>query len=201
MCSNIVSGFPIFSIVLIPLLIFFARIVDVSIGTMRVIFISKGYKFYAAISGFFEVLIWIIAITQILQNLTTPLYYIAYAAGFATGNYVGMIIEEHIALGNILLRIITKNEMVELNEWLKERGFGVTEVIGQGFYGTVKILFTIIPRSERDDVVAYIQKVNPHAFYTVEDIRFVKKSGLKFNTVAKNHLRTRTFRRPLRKGK
>ena len=195
------SAYHWITLVVVPLLIFFARIVDVSIGTMRVIFISKGYKLFAAVFGFFEVLIWIVAITQIMRHLTNPIYYIAYAAGFATGNYVGMIIEERLALGNILLRVITKNEMVELTDWLKTKGFGVTEVIGHGLYGTVNILFTIIPRAELNDVVASIQRINPQAFYTVEDIRFVNESGLAHGPGTKRRRRTRPFRRPLRKGK
>jgi len=110
----------IFRLVIIPVLIFLARIMDVSIGTMRVIFVSRGFKFYAALCGFFEVLIWIIAITQIIKNLNNPLYYIAYAGGFATGNFIGMVLEEKIALGTVLLRIVVPHEIEELEKYLKE---------------------------------------------------------------------------------
>ncbi|MDX2414998.1 MAG: DUF5698 domain-containing protein, partial [Bacteroidales bacterium] len=99
-----------FDVVILPLLIFFARIMDVSIGTVRIILVSKGYKKLAPIAGFFEILIWIIAITRIVDNLDNWICYIAYALGFATGNYIGMIIEERLALGYETVRIITKRE-------------------------------------------------------------------------------------------
>ena len=95
----------LFSYVLMPLLIFLARICDVSIGTMRIIFVSKGKRNIAPILGFFEVLIWITAISKIMQNLDNYVNYIAYAAGFATGNFVGMIIEEKLAMGIQMIRV------------------------------------------------------------------------------------------------
>ena len=182
--------------VLVPILIFSARIMDVSIGTMRVIFISRGYKMFAAVSGFFEVLIWVFAITQILSNLTNPVYYIAYAGGFATGNYVGMRIEEKIALGKVLVRVITPNNVANMTDFLRKRNFGVTTHDARGLYGNVKILFTIIPRRDLDTVVDAIRKLNPKAFYTVEDVRYVHEIS------SYRSPRTwRVFRRPLRKGK
>ena len=161
---------------------------------MRLIFVSRGYKLLAVICGFFEVLVWLIAITQIINNLTNPIYYIAYAGGFATGNFVGMFIEEKIAIGNVLIRVITKNEMVKLTEYLKKHNYGVTLFPAQGMYGTVQILFTIIPRMEIESIVSFIKKVNPHAFYTIEDIRFVKEK----NDPRKTSL---FFRRKIRTGK
>lgn len=181
---------------LVPILIFTARIMDVSIGTMRVLFISRGYKLAAAVSGFFEVLIWVFAITQILGNLTNPLYYIAYAGGFATGNYVGMRIEEKIALGRVLVRVITPNNVTSMTDFLRKRNFGVTIHDARGLYGNVKILFTIIPRRELDTVVAAIRRLNPKAFYTIEDVRFVSELP-----PYRGKRSWRLFRRPLRKGK
>ncbi|MBT4483656.1 MAG: DUF2179 domain-containing protein [Candidatus Latescibacteria bacterium] len=191
----------IFEYVIVPLLIFLARVTDVSIGTMRVIFISRGYKMLAALSGFVEVLIWIVAITQIMNNMTNVFYYIAYAAGFATGNFVGMLIEEKIALGNVLVRVVTPNELIELTKYLKSRKYGLTLHDAEGSHGTVKILFTIIPRSELVHVVDFIKRVNPQAFYTIEDIRFVNEKNLMYKNT---HLRNRKplfFRRRIRKGK
>lgn len=190
-----------FSYFVVPLLIMLSRVTDVSIGTMRVIFVSKGYKIFAAMCGFFEVLIWLIVITQIMKNLTNPLYYIAYATGFATGNYVGMFIEEKIALGNVLLRVITPNELYELTNLLRERKYGVTIVDAEGMTGTVKILFSIIPRAELGSVLDVIQRVNPHAFYTIEDVRFVNEKNILYKTTSNRNRKPRFFRRSIRKGK
>lgn len=190
-----------FKFIILPLLIFIARITDVSIGTMRVIFISKGYKLLAALCGFFEVLIWIIAITQILKNITNPLYYIAYASGFATGNFVGMIIEEKIALGHVLIRVITPNDLVKLTDYLKEHNFGLTFHDAEGLSGTVKILFTIIPRIHINQVISFIKEVNPQAFYTVEDIRLINEKSLSYLSTPARSSKLSFFRRTLRKGK
>jgi uncharacterized protein YebE (UPF0316 family) len=192
---------PLFSYLILPLLIFCSRIIDVSIGTMRVIFVSKGYKLFAVVCGFFEVLVWVIAITQIMQNLTNPLYYIAYAGGFATGNYVGMFIEEKIALGNILLRVITPNPLVELIQYLKDNNYGVTIIDAEGAVGNVKILFTIVPRTELGIIVSFIKKVNPHAFYTIEDIRYVNEGRTSYKNEKQTSHMPRLFKRPWRKGK
>ncbi|MDD1699528.1 MAG: DUF5698 domain-containing protein, partial [Methanoregula sp.] len=100
----------IFTYVIIPLLIFCARICDVSLGTIRVIFISKGIKYLAPIIGFFEVIIWLLAIGQVMNNLTNFVAYGAYGAGFASGTYIGMLIEEKISLGLTSVRIITKKD-------------------------------------------------------------------------------------------
>ncbi|MHB9028091.1 MAG: DUF2179 domain-containing protein [Candidatus Latescibacterota bacterium] len=164
-----------FTYVILPILIFCSRIVDVSIGTMRVIFITKGYRLLAPICGFFEVLIWLIAVTQIMQNLSQPFYYIAYAGGFAAGNFVGMFIESRMALGVVLVRIITRNGASELVEYLKTQNYGVTAVDAEGLFGKVKILFTVTRRSEVKNVIAAIQRFNPQAFYTIEDVRFASE--------------------------
>jgi len=190
----------IFTLVILPLLIFLSRIVDVSIGTMRLIFISRGYKLFAAFLGFFEVLIWVVAITQVLSNLTNIFYYLAYGAGFATGNYVGMVIEEKIALGNVLLRVITRGEPLELIEFLKKDGFGFTRIEAEGAEGTVRILFTIMARQDLEPVVSFIREKNPNAFYTIEDVRYINQQHFSFKNTLRNR-RLRFFYRAGRKGK
>jgi len=183
-----------FTYVILPILIFCSRIIDVSIGTMRVIFITKGYRLLAPFCGFFEVLIWIVAVTQIMQNLSQPFYYIAYAGGFAAGNFVGMYIENRMALGVVLVRVITRNSASELIEYLKTQNFGVTVLDAEGLFGKVKILFTVVKRAEVPNVVAIIKKFNPHAFYTIEDVRFVSEpvSITEGNQSAKREGRVRT---------
>ena len=166
-----------FIYVILPILIFCSRIVDVSIGTMRVIFVTKGYRWLAPFCGFFEVLIWLIAVTQIMKNLSNVFCYIAYAGGFATGNFVGMYIEQHMALGTVLIRVITKNEAQELLDYFKSRNYGVTAVDAEGLFDKVKILFTVIKRSDIQDVIDSIKRLNPQAFYTIEDVRFVNEDS------------------------
>lgn len=164
-----------FDLVILPLLIFFARIMDVSMGTVRIILVSKGYKKLAPIVGFFEILIWIIAITRIVDNLDNWICYIAYALGFATGNYIGMLIEERLALGYEMVRIITKKEANNLIKELREKGYGTTAVDAHGNLGDVAVIYVIVSRKKLKEVVGLIYKHNPKALYTIEDIRYVSK--------------------------
>ncbi|MBN2614749.1 MAG: DUF2179 domain-containing protein [Bacteroidales bacterium] len=163
------------SYIAIPVLICLARIIDVSIGTLRVIFLTKGYKLIAPVLGFFEILIWLTAIGQVMQNLTDIVNYLAYAVGFAIGNYVGIKIEQKLALGIVAVRIVTRKEAYDLIGFLKSANFGVTVIPAEGATGPVHVLFTIIKRTRLYEVVGYIKKYNPKAFYTVEDIRFVSE--------------------------
>ena len=163
-----------FDYIILPVLIFLARIVDVSLDTIRVLMISKGYRKLAPPIGFFQVLIWIITITRIMANLDNWLTYIAYSAGFGMGTYVGMWIEEKIALGYELLRIITRAGANELIDVLRQSGYMVTTVTGEGKDGEVGILFLILNRKVIKEVVELVKQYNPHAFYTIEDMRFVR---------------------------
>ena len=167
---------PAFDYILIPLLIFVLRICDVTLDTLRIIFISKGFKAVAPIIGFFEVLIWIIAISRIFENLNNWLCYIGYAAGFATGNFVGMVIDEKLAIGHEMIRVITKVEAVDLIEVLRAQGYGVTSLKATGMNGEVGVIFMIINRKNLKHVTEIIKQYNPNAFYTIEPINFVNKS-------------------------
>lgn len=162
---------PLFHWVILPLLIFAARIIDVSLGTLRIIFISRDRRLLAPLMGFFEVLIWLLAISQIFKNLANPLCYIAYAAGFAGGNYIGMAIENRLAIGTQVVRVIAKTGAEDMIEKLKVRGYGLTILEGEGAVGPVKVLFTIAKRKDLPEIVDIIHGINPKAFYTVEDIR------------------------------
>lgn len=166
----------IITYVVIPLLIFTARICDVSIGTLRIIFINKGFKTLAPFIGFFEVLIWILAITRVMENLDNWVCYVSYAAGFATGNYVGMILEERLAIGYQMIRVITKVEANNLISEIREKGYAATFVDAQGSESKVGIIFIIINRKKIDIILDLIKKHNPNALYTIEDVRFVNKN-------------------------
>jgi len=164
-----------FDYLILPVLIFFARIADVSLGTVRIIFVSKGFKKVAPFIGFIEILIWIIAISRIMQNIDNWFCYVAYAGGFATGNYVGMLIEEKLAIGFELVRVITKKDASHLILNLKEKGYGITTVKAHGIDGEVAVIYIIVNRKNIKEVVDIIKQFNPNALYTIEDIRFVNK--------------------------
>jgi uncharacterized protein YebE (UPF0316 family) len=165
----------LFTYLILPLMIFVARIFDVSIGTLRIIFVSKGKKYLAPVLGFFEVLIWIIAISKIMGNASNLACYIGYAAGFATGNFVGMIIEEKLAMGAVIVRVILRERAPELVELLKLKGYGVTTLEGDGTFERVNVIFTILKRADLKEALSIIQEQNPKAFYTVEDVRAVSE--------------------------
>ncbi|MCW4032888.1 MAG: DUF2179 domain-containing protein [Candidatus Bathyarchaeota archaeon] len=162
----------IFSYVILPLLIFFARILDVSLGTIRIVLISKGLKYFAPIFGFFEVLVWILAIGQIIQHIDNILLYIAYAGGFAIGTFVGIKLENRLSLGLVVLRVITRKDASELIGLFKHQHHGFTVVEAEGPSGPVHIIFSVVNRRDLKEVIADIKKFNPHAFYTIEDARF-----------------------------
>lgn len=121
----------LFNWVLLPVGIYLARVTDVSLGTMRIITLSRGLKKIAPILGFIEILIWLMAIRQIFNNLNNPACYLAYAAGFASGIFTGMWIEERVAIGLRVVRIITRFDAEELIKALRESGFGITVIDGR----------------------------------------------------------------------
>ena len=177
--SLFIPDSPIFTWVILPLLIFVARIADQSIGTLRLIFLSKGQKGLAPILGFFEVIIWLIAVGQIMKHLDNVLCYIAYGGGFAMGNYLGMVLEEKLSIGNVLVRIIPRKDTSELIAYLRENNYGVTSVEAEGAMGKVNIVFSIIKRKDAEHVVSIINRFNPNAFYTIEDVKAINEGIFK----------------------
>ncbi len=169
------SGLFVYAV--LPLLIFLARVCDVTIGTLRLVSVSRGYKTIAPVLGFVEVLIWIVVIGKVMQNLDNWLYSIAFAAGFATGNYVGMCIEEKLAMGLSVVQIITKMDSSQLVKSLREHGYGATVIDAEGDSGNVKVIYSMVNRSDLENIEQLIGKFNPKAFYSVEDVRFAK-SGI-----------------------
>ena len=164
---------PVFSLVMVPFMIFCARVCDMSLDTIRVIFMSKGIKYLPAVIGFFEVIIWLVAIGQVMNNLTNVVCYIAYGAGFATGTIVGMAIEEKLSLGLTSVRIITKEDPADLMQYLRTHDYGVTSIDGEGATGKVKMVFTIIKRQDLSHVISIIKQFNPTAFYSIEEVKSV----------------------------
>lgn len=160
---------------LLPFVIFFSRIMDVTLGTLRIIFVSKGQKYLAPIMGFFEVFIWIMVITQILTRAQDMIAYLSYAAGYATGNYVGIIIEERLAYGILVCRIYTNKEPGTLVSMLREHGYGATIMEGMGSQQKVYIIEAVVERKALKEIDRFITNFDENTFYTVEDVRIRQK--------------------------
>ena len=171
------SEYQIYQYIVLPLIIFFARICDVSLGTMRIVFVSKGRKNIAPFLGFFELFIWIVVISEVFKHADSIVCYIAYAGGYAAGNFIGMNIEERIAIGSQLIQVFTSKDIVPLQKSLNEAGFGTTVVDGDGSAGKTKILYTVINRKTITQAEKIFKEFDPLIFYVIEDVRLVK-SGI-----------------------
>ena len=165
----------IFNWVILPVLIFMARVLDVSLGTIRIILVSKGQKVLAPLLGFFEVLIWLVAIGQVMQNLTNVLCYLAYGAGFAVGNFVGISLEEKLAMGHSVVRVVTAKETAPLVDMLVKAHYGVTCVEAKGATGNVMLIYTIVKRKDLPEVTRIISEFDKKAFYSIEDALTAKE--------------------------
>jgi uncharacterized protein YebE (UPF0316 family) len=161
--------------IIIPLLIFLARFLDVSLGTLRIIFVSRGMKYIAPLVGFFEVIIWLIAIRGVMENLNNIACYLAYGAGFAMGTYAGLFIEKKLAIGTAIIRIITQENASDLVFHLRCRGYGVTSMEAEGIDGKVNVIYLTIKRQDYENVTEIIREFNPKAFYTLEHVQFVSE--------------------------
>jgi uncharacterized protein YebE (UPF0316 family) len=167
----------VFSFVLLPLLIFFARILDVSINTVRIIYVLGGRKLTSTLLGFFESFIWLMAIRQIFEHLDNWICYVAYPAGFAAGIYVGMIIEERIAYGKVIVRIITRKDVQVLLQYLNKQYLRYTYVKAEGPDGLENLVFTVLQREKLEELLHTLKEVLPTAFYTVEKVNRAAESG------------------------
>lgn len=150
------------------LLIFFLRLLDVGIATVRIVLLGKGRKLAATGLGFVEALVWVLAISRVLDGLDDPLRMVAFAGGFAAGTYLGALVEEWMALGQVLIRVIAQVESPDVATLLRENDFGATVVNGDGMTGEVRITFSVVPRREAKRVSRLIQQRNPDAYVTVE---------------------------------
>jgi uncharacterized protein YebE (UPF0316 family) len=190
------SEAPIFTWLILPVLIFCSRIFDQSVGTLRMIFVAKGLKNIVPVFAFFESLIWLLAIGEIMKHLNNPLCYLAYAGGFAMGNWVGMWLDERISLGNVIIRVIMSVASPELIEQLKAANFGLTLLDAEGGKGKVKVVFSIIKRKDVKHFVDILNQYSPHSFFTIEEVRSVnegvfrtasKRQFLRMNLMVKKH--------------
>lgn len=162
--------------ILFALMIFALRVCDMSLDTIRVLFVVRGRKPIAWVLGFFQSLIFIIAISRVLTTGGTDfLSVLGYAAGFATGNVVGMLIEERMAIGHILVTVISSNRGAAITDTLRQAGYAVTEIAGRGKDGMVTVLHCSVLRKQVDEIDTLVLKTDPTAFVTTEDVRPVRR--------------------------
>ena len=157
------------------LLIFALRVCDMTLDTLRVLFVMRGKKKIAWVLGFFQSAIFVLAIGKVLTQLNNPLNIIGYAAGFATGNVVGMIIEERIAIGHVSINIISPSRGSAIVTHLRENGYAVTESSGRGKDGMVSMINCSVLRKQVDSVHALVNEIDPEAFITAEDVRPIRR--------------------------
>ena len=164
-----------YPLITVPLFIFVARLGDVSLATLRIILISRGMRHVAPVVGFFESLIWLIAISQAMQHLDHWYNYVAYAGGFAAGTWLGIFLESRIALGLLAVRIITQENAEDLIGQLRSARFGVTDFAARGVMGNVRLIFTVIQRKDLEKVLAIVREGHPKAFISTSDVRAVSE--------------------------
>jgi len=150
-------------------LIFVLRTLDVGMATVRIVLLSRGKKGTATAIGFFECLIWVIAVSRVMEGLDDPLRMVAFAAGFASGTYFGSLVEEWLATGQTLIRIITPSDGPSVAPAIHDAGFGATVLNGDGRDGDVRVCFTVVPRKRVDDVLRIVHSIAPGAYLTIED--------------------------------
>jgi uncharacterized protein YebE (UPF0316 family) len=156
-------------------LIFLLRVSDMTLDTLRVLVVMRGKKSIAWFLGFFQAAIFVLAISSVLSNLDNPLNVIGYAAGFATGNVVGMLIEERLAIGHAHLNIVSSRYGSAIADHLREEGYAVTEVPARGKDGTVSLINASVMRKHVDKVRKLVNQIDPEAFITAEDVRPIRR--------------------------
>jgi uncharacterized protein YebE (UPF0316 family) len=157
--------------VLIPLLVFGARVIDVSLETLRIILLARGGRFIVPVIAFIEILFWILSLGLVVNGFSNPVYILSYAAGFATGNYAGILLEERLAMGVCVLRVITSEEDHSLIDAIRATGYGVTVVAAEGLHGPCTIFYSVVRRCDLLPITRVVEEMNPCAFCTIEDVR------------------------------
>ncbi|HMF15458.1 MAG TPA: DUF5698 domain-containing protein [Gemmataceae bacterium] len=155
----------------LPILVFVAELSVVTISTLRIIFLSRGMKLLAPVLGFFEITIWLFAIGQVMNNLSSPGCFLGFAGGFTLGNYLGVLIEKRLALGTVIVHTVTHRDATKLVEGLRGADYGVTIIDAAGARGAVKVVLTVVKRRELETVLAIIRRFDPEAFYSVDEVR------------------------------
>lgn len=180
MITSIIGNETFYELVLLPLLIFIARVVDVSFGTIRVIFVSQGLKNLAAIIAFVEIFVWILAAKQVLSQTNSFILILAYCLGYATGTYIGITISERLSIGKVAVRLFLKRDSRNLLKELRKNNFGITIFNAEGRTRThSQMIFSILPIKDLPKIVRIIKKHHPKAFYSVETVKKINERPLK----------------------
>lgn len=167
----------LYKVIALVVFIFLARAADVALATLRFLFASRGYQKLASLVGFFESLLWLVIIQQVMSNMSHWVNAVAYAGGFSAGTYIGIAVEKKLSLGDILVRIIISGNNSEISNILRKNGFAVTEINASGRDGDVTLMYSLIPRSHFTSVKTLLDGFDSSIMYTAEDIRLVKGSG------------------------
>ena len=152
------------------LLIFAMRIVDVSLGTLRIGMLVRGKRGWAGLLSFFESLVWLVAAARVLGNLESPLQFVAYAGGYATGTMLGSFIEKWLAVGQVVMRVIYPVGAPDIQTHLREAGFYVTALNASGRDGEVQVLFSVMKRRRVQSALDVLEQHYPKAFVTIEEV-------------------------------
>lgn len=156
-------------------LIFFLRVVEMSVDTMRVLMVVRNKKALAWLLGFCQASIFVVAISYVLSDLDNPLKIFGYAAGFATGTLIGMIIEERLAIGHVQINIISSHLGSAVVDALRTEGYALTEIPARGKDGMVSMITCSVLRKNIYKIRQIVNQVDPEAFITVEDVRPVRR--------------------------
>jgi len=166
----------IYAWVILPALIFLAQVANVCMETLRIVFLSKGIKYLAPVIAFFEIIIWLLAIVGVMSNLSNVANFLAYAFGFALGTYVGLVIEERLSIGMVIMRIITTDETSEeIAGFLQAEQYGTTYLDAKGARGGVRMIISLVNRDDVPRITRHIEETNPDAFFSIEDVRYVNQ--------------------------
>ena len=161
---------------ILGIIVFVARVADVTLGTVRTISIVHGRTQISFILGFIEVRLCLLVVARVLQEVSSkPILAVFYALGFSTGNVVGILLERRIAFGNTVLRIISAEQGERIAETLRAAGYAVTSFVGEGLNGAVSMLVIVFPRKELQDVLTLVKQISPEAFYITEQAGSVSK--------------------------
>jgi len=158
--------------------IFVAETCVVTLSTVRTILVSRHQRMLAPLLGVVEISLWLLAIGQVMQNLHSPIYFLAFVAGFGAGNYLGVCVENWIALGYVVVQIITRKDAAPLVQAFRAAGFGVTCLSGQGLMGPVQLLMSVLPRSKLGEASQIVEKHDSEAFYLVDDLQTIRRGFL-----------------------
>lgn len=159
------------AILLTGMMVFAARVLDVSLGTMRTISIVQGRTMLAFLLGFVEISIWLGVISTVIAHVRdNPVIAVFYALGFATGNVAGIMIERRIAMGSIIIKLIARESAGELARHIRKMGFPVTEFEGKGMTGTVTELYIVCPRREFRPILQQVRLIDPEVFFVTEPV-------------------------------